>query len=67
MFERFIGHNCEAIVLFGDVYTMSARAVPAHVHGVLESCDDKCICIKTKKGYSILPINTLLNLIITEK
>ena len=67
MFERFIGRDCEAIVLFGDLYSMTAEAVPAHVYGILESCDDKCICIKTKKGYSILPINTLLNLNITEK
>ena len=48
------------------VYSMTAKAVPSHVYGVLDSCDEKCICIKTKKGYSIIPINALLNLIITE-
>ena len=60
MFEKFIGHKCKAVILFGDyVYEMSG-AVPARISGVLESCDENCLCLKTKEGYSIIPIKTLL-------
>lgn len=65
MFKRFIGYNCDATILFGDTYTMTTAVVPLHVRGVLESCDENYICIKTKKGYSVIPIKTLLNLEVT--
>ena len=60
MFEKFIGQKCKAVILFGDDSAMNSRAIPARIYGVLDSCDETCICLKTKEGYSIIPIKTLL-------
>lgn len=75
MFDKFIGKECEAIVVFAG-YSMEGGSTPLSITGILESYDDDYIIINTKnpkknrsievKGKSIIPIKALLVLNVAE-
>ncbi len=73
MFDRYIGKECEAIVVFGQ-YVMEGGSGPLSVTGVLESCDDNYLILNTSKsktrmlvkGKAIIPIKALLVLNVVE-
>ena len=57
MLENLIGKDCSAVVAFGNT---AYQVLSTEIKGVLESFDDEYICLKTKKGKSLIAIKALI-------
>ena len=59
MFDRYLGKTCTAVVAFAGSY-FEGGAIPSEIKGVLESYDDDCLTLRTKKGMAVIMMKALL-------
>jgi hypothetical protein len=59
MFDRYLGKTCVAVVAFAGS-NFEGGAIPSEIEGVLESCDDDTLTLKTKKGRAVIMMKALL-------